>query len=122
MNKNKCYLFVYGTLMRGLSNHKYLKNEKFICQTEILDFELYNVTNEYPGIIKKENSKVQGELYQINRQILEDLDKLEGDEYKRIEVNLITKEDRMKAFTYLWTESVNNKEYISYEKQPWRKK
>ncbi|GIM30010.1 branched-chain alpha-keto acid dehydrogenase [Clostridium polyendosporum] len=121
MNKIQHYLFVYGTLMKGLINHQYLINQEFICEAEILDFGLYNVTENYPGIIRKQNSRVKGELYKIEEDLLKILDEFEGEEYTRIEVDVLVKENKIRAFTYLWLEDVNDKDYICYNKQPWKK-
>lgn len=121
MNKKEHYLFVYGTLMKGLSNHVYLTNQEFICEAEVLDFGLYDVTEDYPGIIRKQNSRVKGELYKIEEDLLKVLDEFEGEEYARIEVDVLMKEGKIKAFTYLWLEEVDNKDYICFNKQPWKK-
>lgn len=122
MNKKQHYLFAYGTLMKGLCNHKYLANQEFICKTEIVDFGLYNVTEDYPGIVRKQNSKVKGELYLIDEDLLQILDEFEGEEYNRIEVDVMMDNSKIRAYTYLWVEDIHNEDYVIYDEQPWEKR
>lgn len=68
-------VFVYGTLMRGMSRHRYLKNCPFLgtARVEALLYDL----GRYPGI-KAGKGDVIGELYDIDAETLERLDEVEG--------------------------------------------
>jgi gamma-glutamylaminecyclotransferase len=68
-------VFVYGTLKGGYPNHHRLGGACGI-KAEAKGFELYDGPG-YP-FAKKGNGFVQGELYEINEHILQDLDRLEG--------------------------------------------
>jgi len=70
-------LFVYGTLKRGFSNHNILKNSLFIEEDSINGFQMHDMGN-FPGITKKRNSVVYGEVYEIDEITLMDCDCLEG--------------------------------------------
>jgi len=77
------FLFVYGTLMRGLRNNPFLESTagvQFVRTGEIAG-TLYNVSN-FPGVKRNDGhaEKVQGEIYQIDMPdtIFETLDIVEG--------------------------------------------
>ena len=55
-------VFVYGTLMKGNSNHRYLERAEFISSAKISGYDMYEVTEFYPGIIPG-----QGDIYGENK-------------------------------------------------------
>ncbi|QLG87524.1 gamma-glutamylcyclotransferase [Chitinibacter bivalviorum] len=71
------YLFVYGTLKRGLSNHHYLGSARYVAQGITQQrFALYTI--EYPFLSKSPACyQVRGELYLIDAQDLAQVDVLE---------------------------------------------
>lgn len=86
-------IFVYGTLMRGFSNHRLMKNCKFVGIARTV--EKYGLfVADFPFVTDKVKSNhIHGELYEIlDSATLENLDELEGhpDWYERkpISVNL----------------------------------
>lgn len=80
---NKIFIFVYGTLKKGKSNHNWLKQieNKFIGDALTNDkHALYNSGYGYPFLVKNIDfgHRIQGEIYEINEVDLNVLDLLEG--------------------------------------------
>ncbi|MFP4655392.1 MAG: gamma-glutamylcyclotransferase [Methanohalobium sp.] len=77
------YLFVYGTLKRGCPNCDLLMGADFICSTytankfTMLDFGIF------PGVVEGNASQIYGELYDIDSDSLESVDKFEGEWFNR---------------------------------------
>lgn len=67
-------IFVYGTLKRGFGNHRLLETSRLIGEDSIrgllINFGL-------PGVIEGEGT-VQGEVYEVDADVLARLDRLEG--------------------------------------------
>ena len=79
MDNQGIKVFVYGTLMKGNSNHEsFLSESKFIGQFIAEGFALYEL-GSYPGIITSKIDKVKGELYSIAKNILRKMDMLESE-------------------------------------------
>ena len=70
-------VFVYGTLMKGESNHGLLEDSRFIGARSIEGYEMYNA-GWYPAIIAGE-SIIPGELYEVPERQIQSLDMLEGE-------------------------------------------
>lgn len=70
-------VFVYGTLMKGESNHYFLKNSKYINNAILDGYEMYNV-GYYPAIIPGEG-RIIGELYEVPLSDMPSIDMLEGE-------------------------------------------
>lgn len=71
-------VFVYGTLMRGESNHEFfLSDDWFISRAIVAGFDMYDI-GYYPGIIPGAGN-VLGELYEVPVDAIEHLDSLEGE-------------------------------------------
>jgi len=79
MSKNNIKVFVYGSLKQGFGNHNYhLDNSDFLGKSETLpQYSLFSL-GAYPGVIKGGITAVQGELYGVNAEGLQRLDRLEG--------------------------------------------
>jgi len=73
-------IFVYGTLMKGESNHFYIENQQYLGKAAIHGYNLYNL-GHYPGIRpSKHNTRtVYGELYSIDDNALKEVNRLEGE-------------------------------------------
>ncbi len=94
-------IFVYGTLKRGFPNHSPQRLERFYitdCKT-VNHYSLVIVGQYYvPVLLQKNNEaigeQVLGELYRVDQQTLDCLDKLEGvgkeKGYRRIEIEVLT--------------------------------
>lgn len=70
-------VFVYGTLMGGETNHRYLENGNFLGNAVIEGYDMYNV-GAYPAIVPGDNIIV-GELYQVPVGDMASVDMLEGE-------------------------------------------
>ena len=116
-------VFVYGTLMKGLSNH-------FLCSefdhtaapASLKGYGLYQVVSYFPGIIEESESMVLGEVYDIDEVTLKKMDSLEGegDLYIRKEVTVTSASGEYKAYTYVWNRAVDPGTRILLSAQPWR--
>ena len=70
-------IFVYGTLLKGLSRNSVLKDSEFLglalCKGTLLDL------GSFPGMISGQKDVVIGEVYKLSDyKTLETLDKIEG--------------------------------------------
>lgn len=97
-------LFAYGTLMCA----DIMKSVAGVLpesrKGRIQNFRRLQIKNEhYPGLIRKDGSSVDGELYcDVPEKCWERLDSFEGDMYSRIEIVVTLPGDvEMVAFTYL---------------------
>lgn len=81
-------LFVYGTLMRGQSNHRHLASSALVGEAVTIDcFALY--LDDLPMVSEHDPvSPIHGELYRVSPATLATLDQLEGhpDVYRRSRV------------------------------------
>ncbi len=100
------YLFVYGTLMRGESNHQaWLSDARFVGDDRttaaftLLDF------GDYPGLVRGGDQSVIGERYLVTDDQLVRLDILEEcpDVYVREQVRLSS---GLQAWVYLMREDL----------------
>ena len=122
VSKDFNYVFVYGTLMKGQSNHDvFMKEAQFVSNAALLNYELYNL-GSYPGVKYKDDTRVKGELYRVSNDILEDLDCLEGKDslflYEDVVVEL-NERVRAHAHVYSYIPEVNDALVIAYDLQPW---
>lgn len=97
-------VFVYGTLMRGERNHGLLFGSRFVASSFTqAEFELVNL-GDFPALIPAETpgagAAVQGEVYAVDKMILEILDEVEDHPrfYRRTPVEL---GDGMRVQAYL---------------------
>ena len=71
-------VFVYGTLRKGMYNYDlYLKDKGKFVQNAYIEAALYTLKDRrYPAIVEGD-SKVYGELYEVDEKTLATLDSLE---------------------------------------------
>lgn len=73
-------VFVYGSLKKSFYNHHILKDSKFIGYGTTTG-KLYNL-GMFPGMVEGSYTEgtdtIYGEVYQVNKETLQILDKLEG--------------------------------------------
>jgi gamma-glutamylcyclotransferase (GGCT)/AIG2-like uncharacterized protein YtfP len=70
-------VFVYGTLMKGETNHDFLQNATFLDKTVIEGYDMYNV-GWYPAIIDGDGLAI-GEVYSVPIEDMASIDSLEGE-------------------------------------------
>ena len=107
------YLFVYGSLRKGLPNNRKLDTSKYlgIYKTESEYYMIGLKSNAYPYVVKEqihdtlEKTQITGELYEITDEKLKELDVLEGHPYSYtrnvIDVYNVDTNKHKKAFIYI---------------------
>ncbi|MFM2441196.1 MAG: hypothetical protein RLZZ349_923 [Pseudomonadota bacterium] len=105
-------VFVYGTLLNGMSRSKSLNNSVFEG-LGMIKANLYDL-GSYPGIIES-NESVYGEVYEIDSDTLFTLDQIEGFDSnypqhslyirKKVDVTLLNDGSSLKAYTYFYNAS-----------------
>ncbi|MCD6433490.1 MAG: gamma-glutamylcyclotransferase [Sulfurimonas sp.] len=101
------FLFVYGSLKKGFDNHRFLeKSTKRLGKASTVSkFGMFEDSfGNYPYLITKPISKIDGELYQINRkELLEEIDEFEGapDYYQRKKIKVKTHHGVNIAYAYI---------------------
>lgn len=116
-------MFVYGTLM-SVNNGRM---ENLGCHTptpaELKGFTLYQVDPNFPGIIPEPGGMVLGELWDVPKEAIPELDYYEGVDaglYRRekTEVEAVGGK-KEKAFIYVWNRKPRGRK-VPFEEQPWR--
>lgn len=91
-------LFVYGTLKKGEKNHHRLDGSDFLKQEKLFGFKRSEGIG--PAIMPGgEDDLVEGELYQVDSEVLDKIDEYEGDEYIR---ELVELDDGSEAYAYIY--------------------
>lgn len=71
-------VFVYGTLKKGFPAHSLLKDSKFITKyITSNEFSMYDM-GYYPAVTHGGNTAITGEIYDVNAEILKEIDRYEG--------------------------------------------
>lgn len=80
MDKERHLVFVYGSLRKGLSNHRLVENANFIKYMKLNGFEMYDYNGFFPYVYYTgdEDSAIVGEVYEVDDIQFQDLDRLEG--------------------------------------------
>ncbi|WP_273836136.1 gamma-glutamylcyclotransferase family protein [Guptibacillus sedimenti] len=71
-------VFCYGTLRSGESNHAVIKEATLIESFSWTNGQLYDTRDGYPALIQNEDATVYGEVYEVDDQLLEKINLLEG--------------------------------------------
>ncbi len=90
------HVFVYGSLMRGLHNHHYLRTARLVEATLTVSEHSLVDLGAFPGVTwlplawEHHSTPIKGELYEVDDPTLALLDRLEGHPrfYERKEVDL----------------------------------
>lgn len=109
MRQNKFRVFVYGTLMRGGRNEALLEAAQLVCDNAITRdavffMEQFNSSSSpgkfTPAVRKGSTAHIRGEVYEVDREGLVALDRLEknGVRYRREPVDL---KDGSSAWMYM---------------------
>jgi len=104
------HLFVYGTLMRGESRHRYLACQTFVADAcSCPDYRLYDA-GDYPALVEQSGgTSIVGELWLVSDTALRALDDVEGiDEglYARRRITLLPPHADVRAEAYVYLESI----------------
>ena len=106
-------VFVYGTLMKGETNHRYLENSRCLATTLIEGYDMYNV-GWFPAI-KAGDGMIIGELYRVSTDDIPAIDALEGEGSlyaKRCETLRDAEGRKTFAFVYVYLGDVSDLERI----------
>ena len=80
MKPDKKFLFVYGTLKRGCSNHHFLTGQEFVGEAHTAaGFRLFKLGG-HPGLVPQPEDRdgVAGEVWAVDTEALVRIDGLEG--------------------------------------------
>lgn len=69
-------LVVYGTLMKGKSNHHHLKGARFLGHDTLKTITLYDI-GPYPGAKFEASGGIEVEVYRLNESLLKLIDDFE---------------------------------------------
>ncbi|WP_439022466.1 gamma-glutamylcyclotransferase family protein [Bacillus thuringiensis] len=101
-------VFVYGTLRRGETNAHYMQGATCIADGAWTYGKLFDTNEGYPAMIYSNEDKVYGEVYEVNKAVLQKLDELEeytgnaeSDLYDRITETIYLGDREMRAFVYV---------------------
>jgi gamma-glutamylcyclotransferase (GGCT)/AIG2-like uncharacterized protein YtfP len=91
----KHLLFCYGTLKKGHTRQKYLLDQRYLGTATLKPTYRMVQVSGYPALIPpkdgEEGSSVRGELYEVEDDCVQTLDKVEGVDhgvFKRVSVSL----------------------------------
>lgn len=119
MNKN--YIFVYGSLRKGMINHEVLNNMNAIYIGDYKTTQNYYMiglkSKAYPYVIEEKinndliKNPIYGEVYTVSNEGILYLDGLEGHphNYTREKVNVINETTSINAYIYI----LRNEEMIN---------
>ena len=78
MSNEETLVFVYGSLKFGYGNDHILDDSKFVGEfVTDDDYTMYDL-GAFPAILKDGDTAIHGELYNVNSDVLNSLDALEG--------------------------------------------
>jgi len=119
-NNKGIKVFVYGTLMKGNSDHEEFLSEARFAGYYVADgFQLFDFCI-YPQIIQNEINKIKGEVYIIDSKMLAKLDILEEEAklFTKKIINVTNDIDEVEeVYTYVYNKDVSHKVKVSYENQ-----
>ena len=111
-------VFVYGTLKKNRGNYHYLKSSEFIGNGKVENYTMVSLGG-FPGAIDTGEDIIHGEVYRINENTLNNLDRLEGYNVAKDDYNFytretvdVTMEDGSIISAYMYTLP---KSYLKYE-------
>jgi gamma-glutamylaminecyclotransferase len=102
-------IFVYGTLKRGLSNHRYLAGQRFLGEARTAPVYRMVDCGGYPGMfsVSENGVSVCGEVWEVDESCRAKLDVLEDVArglYALEPVELLApfEDEAVKTYVYLW--------------------
>jgi len=80
------YVFVYGSLKRDFVRNDWMQDSVFVMETVTVEsgYDMHGYPGSFPVVVEGTH-KIAGEVFQVNDEVMEDLDYLEanGDFYIR---------------------------------------
>jgi len=121
---NETTIFVYGTLLRGNPNHAhFLSGCSYLGQGRLHGYALYNL-GSYPGVKEREGNYVKGEVYSIDAETLERINRLESEgSLYSLKKESIEMDGKIlpNVCVYVYLHEVEEKNYVEPVMQPWGK-
>jgi gamma-glutamylaminecyclotransferase len=71
-------VFVYGSLMRGQGNHRFLERSSFVCAARTQPLYRMHSLGGFPGVVARGTQAIEGEVFDVDAETLDRLDRLEG--------------------------------------------
>ncbi|HQM27674.1 MAG TPA: gamma-glutamylcyclotransferase [Syntrophorhabdus sp.] len=99
-------VFVYGTLRKGMGNHRLLEGSGFLGMGEtVAQYGMYVLPGRIPYVKRRSGMKavIVGEVYEVDEDTLRRIDRLEGhpDFYRRRLVPvMLNTEEKIRAWLY----------------------
>jgi len=120
-DSERTLVFVYGTLMKGQTNHHYLNDSCEVGQGVLSGYQMYHL-GDYPGIVPDSAGQVKGEVYAVSQETLHQLDLLEdeGDEYRRVTAKVMLNDQWLEdVWVYVYQREVKEEALVPFQHQPW---
>lgn len=118
MNANgRHWIFVYGTLKRGGSNHRQLRGQTFLGEARTgPGVTLYSL-GDFPGMVRDpyDTAGVTGELWEVDEPCLARLDEFEGVHeglYERVRIALLPPHHVEDVESYLYALDVADRKHL----------
>ena len=93
-------LFVYGTLLSGMTNNHFLAGASFIGKARTIDKYTMYTNGAFPAITEEAKSQIIGEVYLVSEEEMESINRLEGyvpgrkgNHYECKKINVILDDD-----------------------------
>ena len=109
-------VFVYGALRKGASNAWRMERALFVGSASVAG-TLVKV-DWYPGLVLDGETRVKGEVYEVDEKTLRELDAFEGigvnNEYKRVKGKVLLEDGaELECSIYEWQLGVANYEVVA---------
>ena len=117
-------LFVYGTLLYSDIQLKVINRIVQGNAAVLHNYKRFQVMqHSYPGIIKHQDSIVEGVIIQVNDEEMLLLDDYEGEEYERISVTVMSKMEMISvsAYIYLFPDKLDGDFHLQMDRLPFNK-
>lgn len=110
-------VFIYGTLMRGCHNHRYLVGQTWLGDAHTVPGFRLHLIADYPGMVPQVDDRtgVPGELWSVSGDCLQNLHRLEGVAeglYSFDPIDLQPPHDHRKVWTYLYRLNTSDRPVI----------
>lgn len=108
---------VYGSLMKGLHNHRYLEDSKLIGS--FVTEPIYTLIDlgHYPGLYEDGTTSINMEVYEVDEHTLADIDNLEGFNEDNHFISMYIRKTIStpfgKAFGYIYNDPIEENEPIT---------
>lgn len=111
------HVFVYGTLMRGQRAHHLLAGGHCLGAFVLENYAMYHL-GRYPGIKPCAGERVYGEVYEVDDNALEQMDRYEGNGslYHRVCAEAVRPEETIPVQVYVYAKSI---EGMPLMREPW---